>query len=326
MQVIEVTQVIEVIEVDGKMQDIKNLDWLEIFLGYKCNVKCNFCYQKNLRIFYKENIKKSDVINLLDNWYKSWKRFVIFSWWEPTLDKNLEYYIKYSNTIWFKHIRVHTNGFMFNSYDYTLNLYKAWLTWVTISIHWYKEKHDQIVWVNGSFNIIINALKNFQKIKVNDNSFVYDTNTVVTKDNYKNLPKLINFLSFFNLTRWQIVLSYSLDLFNIKEKKNIIPRYEKILPYLKKSLNISIVKNKRFVLENVPFCVIDKRYWWKIISNIKINKSSITIKEWNIWNTNLTWMVSSLKCKSCYFVDKCRWIPKDYYEAYWDNCLTPIYG
>jgi hypothetical protein len=31
------------------------------------------------------------------------------------------------------------------------------------------------------------------------------------------------------------------------------------------------------------------------------------------------------KCKDCKMVEKCRWLPRDYYELYWDNCINIIY-
>ena len=305
--------------------DIKELEWLEIFLWYKCTVRCSFCYQKNLRNKFLTNINKKNVLSLIDDWYLNWKKFIIFSWWEPTLDKNLAFYIEYAKNIWYKYIRVHTNWFGFSDYDYLYDLYKKWLNWITISVHWYWIIHDNISKVKWSFNIIVKALINFERLKKIDSSFIIDTNTVICKENYKNIYKLIYLLCKFSITRGQIVLSYSLDLFDREEKKKIIPEYSFIIKYILKALDVSIYFDKKFVLENFPFCVVNKNYWNKILSNIKINKSSITLNEWNIWNTNLTWVMKTKKCNDCKIKDICRWLPKDYYEIYWDNCLKTIY-
>lgn len=305
--------------------DIKELEGLEIFLWYKCNVNCSFCYQKDLRSRYKKNLEKDDVIKLLNIWFENWKKFIIFSWWEPTLDKNLWLYIDYSKKLWFEHIRVHTNWFWFRKFEYLKDLYNKGLTWITISIHWYNEFHDKIAWINWSFEIIKKALKNFELLKRMHNNFIIDTNTVVSNDNYKHIAKLVLFLCNFSITRGQIVLAYSLDLFSKEEKKMIIPEFKEIIPYLEKCLKVSYIYNKKFVLENIPFCVIEKKYWKQIITNIKIQKDSVTIKEWNVWNTNLSWMVNSDKCEECIMNSKCRRLPKDYYEIYWDNCIKTIY-
>ncbi len=306
------------------MHDIKDLEGLEIFLGYACNVKCNFCYQKNLRYKYSKNIPYKEVISLMERGRKNNKKFIIFSWWEPTLDKYLPLYISHAKDIWFQHIRVHTNGFGFRKFSYLLDLYNRGMSWVTISVHWYKEVHDIITQSSWSFQRIHQALNNFHVLKQQDHSFIFDTNTVVCKQNYKHLNKLIVYLSQYEVTRWQIVLSYSLDLFNTADKKNIIPKYVEVIPYLESLVEISRKFKKKFVLENIPFCVTKKAYWESIINNIKIRKDSITIKEWNIWNTNITWMQYWDKCNNCSVKNSCRGIPKDYHEIYGDSFVNPI--
>lgn len=305
--------------------DIKNQEWLEIFLGYRCNIKCNFCYQKDLRKQFVKNIDEEEVLRLLTEWIKDWKKFVIFSGWEPTLDKNLSYYIEYSRKLGYEHIRVHTNGWWFKDYQYLEDLYNKWLTWVTLSIHWYWKIQDIISWVKWNFDFLFQVLINFEKLKKKNKNFVIDTNTVVCKYNYQNVPKLIYFLSYFSVTRWQIVLTYSLWLFSKKEKKDIIPRYENILPYLIKSIEIAQKNKKKFVLENIPFCVIEKKYWFAIRENIKIQKDSIIVDKWNVWNTNKNWMLNSKKCENCKMSSECRGLPTDYYEIYGDEILKTIY-
>lgn len=304
--------------------DIKNQEWLEIFLWFRCNIKCEFCYQKDLRKEFIKNISKEEVFKMIENWIKNWKRFIIFSGWEPTIDINLPSYIKFAKEQGYEHIRVHTNWWWFRNYEYLEDLYKNWLTWVTLSIHWYEGVHDFVTQVRWSFDIIKKSLINFEKIKKKYSNFILDTNTVVCRNNYKNISKLIKFLSYFSVTRWQIVLTYSLELFSKREKKYIIPSYTEIIPFLKKSIDISFLENKKFVLENIPFCVIEKKYWYSIIDNIKINKDSITINEWNAWNTNLRWVYKSEKCHNCKMKEKCRWIPIDYYEIYWDSELKTL--
>lgn len=305
--------------------DIKNQKWLEIFLWYTCNIKCDFCYQKDLRFEYTKNISKEEVELLIQNWKKQWKQFIIFSGWEPTLDKNLPYYIAYANSLWYEHIRVHTNGFGFRNYEYLEDLNKEGLTGVTISVHGFWKVHDIITKVDGSFSIIVQSLVNFQKLKKKDSSFVIDTNTVICKKNYKNIPQLIKFLSYFSITRWQIVLSYSLGLFTISEKKLLIPKYNEIVPYLEQCIDVAVIKKRKFVLENVPFCVISKEYWSSILENIKIQKDSITLKDGNLGITNSHWMENSKKCVDCSMKGTCRGIPEDYKELYGDDCITTLY-
>lgn len=307
------------------MKDIKELDWVEIFLWYKCNINCEFCFQKKDRLIHKTKFKKSKVISLIDNWYWEWKRFIIFSWWEPTLDLDLPFYIDYSKKIGYTYIRVHTNWFRFQNYNYLLDLYKKGLSWITISIHWYWIIHDKVTWVNWSFNIIKKALLNFEKIINLDSSFIVDVNTVIFKWNYSNLLKLYIYLFRFNIVRYQINYSSSLDMFNIDEKKMILVKYNKIKNNLKKILIYSYKINKKVVIDSIPYCILWKEYSLFIDNNIKNDRESFSLN----WDHEYTYSdtyneIKLEKCKKCTFSNKCRWIPLDYYEVFWDNDIKPF--
>lgn len=307
------------------MEDIKYLEWLEIFLWYKCNIKCKFCYQKDLRLEYKDNIEKSKVLNLLLKWYKEWKRFVIFSWGEPTLDTNLWYYIEYSRELWFEHIRVHTNGFMFKEYNYLEKLYKKWLTGVTISIHWYRLIHDKITRVKGSFDIILKALINFEKLKKIDNHFTFDTNTVISKENSVNLLILFKLLLKFNVTRRMLVYPYNINLEKDKllnilpVKNNYIVEVEKILEFIYSKNTID------FVLETIPYCLINKKYWRYIKKNYKTDKETYFI-EWKQEKNiqYLMWKIKYKECNNCLKNKICYWFSNDYNTLYWKPNFNPI--
>jgi len=324
--------------VDGNkyyiMNDIKDLEWLEIFLWYKCNVHCKFCYQKDLRLYYKNNISKEKVINLLNDWYNEWKRFVIFSWWEPTLDKNLGYYIEYSKKIGFIHIRVHTNWFWFRDYNHLLNLYNKWLSWITISVHWYKVIHDEIVWVKWSFDIITRALINFEKLKKIDNNFVFDTNTVICKDNIKTLLILFKFLLKFSIGRRMFTLPYSMYWFTKDELMKIFPNIDLLLTNINKILNLSLLYNIRdIVIEAIPYCFFNNIYFSFIEKNYRTSKQVFIPNEESIskkYNNNnkikhyIDWKIKYTDCNKCIKNSVCLWISKNFIDIYPDVVIKPV--
>ncbi len=280
--------------------------WIEIFLWYNCNQKCIFCFQKDLR---KEKTKFLDynyVIKLIDNWMKKWKKSIIFSGWESTLDKNVLEYIKYSKNNGYSDIRVHTNWLNFSKKEVLKKFILNWMTWVVISVHWYWEIHDNLVGVKWAFKKIIKTFTNLYEIKKQNGNFVIDTNTVLTRHNYKNIKKILKFLSYFPITRAQLVQIYSLYLFSDNEKKDLYISYEKFENELKKIVEI---KNFNFTLENFPLCKINKKYWDLVIKRQKYNNDAY----WNMWEwLDETDCVYIEKCGKCLYIDKCTWIPKDY--------------
>lgn len=285
------------------------LNWIEIFLWYSCNLKCNFCFQKDLRLKDSKFVSYDYVIDVINKWSLEWKTSVIFSGWESTLDPNLIKYIEYCKKKWFFDIRVHTNWLKFSDKEKLNSYISSWMTGVIISIHWYWKIHDYLVWCDGSFDKITKTLLNLTEVKKHNSKFVIDTNTVLNKFNYNNLYVLFKFLSHFPITRSQIVQLYSLYLFSLKEKQNLYISYDNFSKELWKIINT----NKNITLENFPFCKIDKKYWDLISKRQKYNNEAF----WNMWE----WFEESdctylNECSWCYYKKQCTWIPKDYLSVF----------
>jgi len=285
------------------------LKWIEIFLWYACNQNCIFCFQKNLRYKEPKFVSYEYVINIIDKWIADKKKSIIFSGWESTLDPNLIKYIKYCNENGFVDIRVHTNWLIFSDKE-VLNTYIfLWMTGVIISIHWYWKIHDYLVWFDWAFDKVKATLFNLIEIKKNNNKFVIDINTVLNKFNYNNLDVLFKFLSYFPITRNQIVQLYSLYLFDDKEKSKLYISYDKFIPEIWKIYWV----NKNITLENFPFCKVDKKYWDLITKRQKYNNEAY----WNMWEwfeeSDCTYLEN---CNLCSYKNECIWIPKDYLNVF----------
>ena len=283
--------------------------WLEIFLWYSCNLKCKFCFQKDLRFEFKKNLDKDKVIDLLNEWYSNWKRFIIFSWWEPTLDSNMLYYLEFAKNLWYEDIRIHTNWLTFSSMNLLKKYVNAWMTWVVISIHWYSDIHNILVKNKFAFEKVKKTLLNLVEIKKKKN-IVIDTNTVLNRYNYKNLHKLFKFFSYFPITRSQIIQLYSLYMFDINEKKNLYVKYDDFSPYLDEILSLKWVN---ITLESFPLCKIKSKHWNNVLKRQKYNNDAFGYMwEW-LEESSCTFLPS---CESCSHKDFCIWIPKDYLSIF----------
>ena len=285
------------------------LNWLEIFLWYPCNQKCLFCFQKDLRKEKNKFLDYDYVISLIDNWFLEWKRSIIFSWWESTMDINLINYISYCKKKWFLDIRVHSNWIYFSNKENLYKYYNSWMTGIIISIHWYWKIHDYLVKLDWAFDLLKKTFLNLSDLKKKDNNFVIDTNTVLTKYNYKNIYVLAKFLSYFPITRIQIVQLYSLYLFNFNEKKSLYISYENFSSEIEKIINCS----SNITFENFPLCKVDNIYWDYIIKRQKYDNEAY----WNMWEwfdesdcIYLDW------CDKCKYKNLCTGIPKNYLEVF----------
>jgi hypothetical protein len=85
-------------------------------------------------------------------------------------------------------------------------------------------------------------------------------------------------------------------LFSYKEKEKIIPEYKDMTPFLIKSLNIALKYNQKIVIENIPFCLIDKLYWKNITDRIIVIRDNVTVD--NLINNSLD-NYNKLKLNMC---------------------------
>jgi len=305
--------------VDGNK---KNMLSTEIFLWYLCNYKCNFCFEFNNRLqkwYWKEKI-----LELIKKSYKNWAKKVIFSWWEPTLDINLLFYISYSKKLWFREIWIHTNWTKLDNNDFLLNLYKNWLTGVIISIHWLYWICDLITWKKWSFEVINRALINLWKIKNIDNNFKIDTNTVICKQNKKILYKLFLYLLKFPITKRLFSFPNSTEFIkwweNIKERMNqFMIKYDEVKQELKL---INLYKNKfkinDLMLEGIPFCMVEKELYWFLLWWKKQWEKMLFSSNLYDWVNDKDFSYLKYeKCKKCNYNYICYWFSKDYIAFYW---------
>ena len=316
------------------MEDIKILEWLEIFLWYKCNYKCNFCFENKFRGLEKWYSDK-DIYFLIHEWYKNWKKFILFSWWEPTLDINLVKYIRFSREIGYMKILIHTNWTKTSNFYYLKELFDNGLTWIILSFHWFWEISNLITKNKRSFFYLNKSLINASKIKTIDNSFTIDTNTVINKYNYKNLLILFKYFSKFPIIRRMITFPYSMFNFDSLELKKIFPNIKESVKEINKVLDYCLkYEINDTVVEALPYCLFEKRYWKFIEKNFRSSKK-VCIPEDNnlevlknyhdIDLQHYTWWKIKFKsCRKCVKYNICLWISEDYLKVNKNFRVRPI--
>lgn len=299
---------------------------IEIFLNYTCNYKCNFCFEFNEKKsvwFSFEEIKE-----MITNWFNDWSRHIIFSWWEPSLDKNIFDYIKLSKNIGYKKIWIHTNWFKFKDKWYLDKLYSNWLTGVVLSIHWLYKINDLITGIKWSFDDFNKWLINLSKIKFKDNNFIIDTNTVICKQNKDILDKLFLYLLKFPISKRLFSFPNSTQFINkwigiIKNMKHFMIKYEDVK---EKLFFINNIKKKYFIksvmLEWIPYCMVDKELYWFLEWWEKQWKKELYSKNIYNWENDKDHSyIKNSECEKCEYNYKCYWYSKDYVAYYWEKLL-----
>lgn len=271
-----------------------------------CNNRCHFCSNPS----NWSDITYERWIELIDEFIIKKYEWIIFTWWEPTLSKDLSLWIKYANIKWISS-RVISNWSKCNELEYAKNLQNSWLKLIHFSIYSHVEKiHDFLTWTPWSYRKVIESIQNMIKLWVE-----VQINTVINHYNQDHLDKLVIFLNRqFPLIRhfvWN-----NLDPLMMQPTKislSTLPDYDKFEISLKKAMDYLTLKNKSFRVERVPLCFMR---WYEYVSTEtrKIAKNEErfvyfldfreTINDkWNdFFHDKLEW------CKKCDLNSICAWI------------------
>ncbi len=181
----------------------KNLYGITFFITTRCNSKCKHCfYWKELNTKKDLTLKEAEIILSKFQNLES----VLLSGGEPFIRKDfpelIDLIIKYTNT---KMISIPTNSLLTNKIikDMTKVLKKHSKVDFAIdcSLDGTQEYHDEIRGVKGNFQKTILLIKKLNKLKKQYPNLKFITaNTVITKENQKNLKELIELVKTLNVT------------------------------------------------------------------------------------------------------------------------------
>ena len=189
-----------------------------------CNLHCDFCVVKSSR--FKRGCKKyfllKDVIKLIPDMV-FYRPSIDISGGEPFLNKDLFkiIYVLSKNNI---NTNVITNGTFIKERFY--ELINSDIKAITISLdHYLEERHDKIRGVKGTYKKLMEGLLLLIDFKRKYGDLIkINLNTVINKDNYKDLIDIYNFidkLGFIN--SWQVrhlTFNFNNDYFLSKKQKN----------------------------------------------------------------------------------------------------------
>lgn len=212
-----------------------------------CNNKCHFCSNPS----NWNNITYEYWISLIDDFISRKYRWIIFTWWEPTLSPDLERRIKYANEKWIEN-RMISNWMMCSNPDFVKRLSDSWLELVHFSFYsCYEEVHDFLTDTPWSWKKLImsitNALNNNIRVQIN---------TVINHYNQTHLDKTVKFLvkHFPNIKHFVWNNLDPLMMRKTKTALSTLPDFDIASKSLLKALKFLEETGRTFRVERFPLC------------------------------------------------------------------------
>lgn len=296
---------------------------LDLKVGFQCNNRCLFCIQGDKRNFCP-NKTDTEIRQILLQRRKT-NSSIVFTGGEPTVRKELVSWVAYAKVLGYDPIQIQSNGRMFSYLDYCRALIRAGANEFSPAIHGSTAKiHDFLTQVPGSFKQTVQGIKNLRKL----NQYII-TNTVVTKINYRDLPRLAELLVNLQVDQFQFAFMHISS--KIKDDKKlldlVVPRYSEVTPYIKKGLEIGHKAGIRVMAEAMPYCFM--KGYEQFISEQYIPQSSvidndIELDKYEVWRKNKG-KARGPSCQQCKRNTICEGPWKEYPEIFgWDEFKTII--
>ena len=309
---------------------------LELLVGYKCNNNCLFCIISGERNWWRthgDNLSRSydELKEKILKAKGSGITKINFNGGEPTIHPQIIKLIYYAKSLGFDEIFMTSNGKMFYYKHFCELVIDAGLNGVLFSLHGHNaELHDHLTQSPGSFDQIIQGIKNLKEIRDRQHlNFQIWNNTTITKTNFRFLSEISNLLINLGVDFYQFTFVNPMG--NAWDNKHeMIPRVSDTIGYIKKALDVGVKRDVcKPTIEGLPVCFFKgyEKYiaefympaYWEYDSQEK------KILDFNEHRKN-EGKTKSSSCRKCKYNLICEGIWNNYVEIFGFDEFIPVKG
>ena len=293
---------------------------IDIKVSFRCNNLCRFCAQGHKRDMYPDRPGAKVEAELKKAWREG-VRGVVFTGGEPSLHKDILRLVSAAKKTGFTTIQLQTNSRTLAYPGFCAELVKAGLTEFGPSLHGAAAAtHDGLTGAKGSFTQSVAGIANAART-----GLPVITNTVVTADNYRELPGIAALLIKLGVTQYQFAFVHIVGT-AAENRKTIVPRKTDALPYIKKGLDLGIRAGVPCYTEAVPFCLM-KGYEACVAERMippgPVADADRYIKDYAAYRRD-EGKARGPRCPECKYFDLCEGPWREYPELYgWDE-FVPV--
>ena len=265
-----------------------------IFTGSLCNNSCLYCNEKHKN----SNPTFSEVVNSLSQ--NSNLESVEFYGGEPTTRKDFLNLVDTARHQGYKRIKVVTNARTLADFPTAIKTVETGCYFFEIKVHHYRpDIHDNVTQAKGSFKDAVQGLVNLRSINTLHQapfSAFISLRVSLSSKNYEEGGSII--LSF---------IPYKIDRFILSFDDSSL-ELSKALPYIKNTIDLSILNRIWITTQNLPLCTMTgyEHHVSELYHFLEgdFKKSEI--------------------CKECRFDELCPGLNSDYADTFGFNELKPL--
>ncbi|HII66057.1 TPA: radical SAM protein [Candidatus Woesearchaeota archaeon] len=298
------------------------MDRVDLKVGFSCNSRCTFCVQGDKRFVHRDK-GPEELKRVLRENYGRGIREVVFTGGECTIRHDILGLVAYARCLGYRIIQIQTNGRRFCYPEFCRAMVDAGATEFSPSIHGScPEIHDAMTQAPGSFSQVVQGIRNLKELGQR-----VMTNTVVTKQNCRDLPRLAKLLVDLDVDQFQFAFVHILGS-AAKNKMSVVPRKSEAMPYIKEGLDIGRKAGKIVMTEAIPYCFMqgyEDCIAERIIPHTRVEDAAWVIEDYTIFRTT-EGKVKSEHCRECRYFKVCEGPWKEYPELYGWEEFVPVHA
>lgn len=230
------------------MSGSREAERVDLKLGFACNNRCVFCVQGNKREEYGPRPMKQVRADLAEGLQRGAVELVVTGG-EPTLHDNLLEVVRLARELGYRNIQIQTNGRRFHYPAFCRAVIDAGATEFAPALHGSDASiHDEMTRAPGSFAQCKKGIENMVALGV-----PVITNTVVCRQNYRDLPRLARLLVSLGVQQFQFAFVHIVGTASTNQNW-IVPRKREVVPFVREALDVGIEAGVRCMTEAIPYC------------------------------------------------------------------------
>jgi MoaA/NifB/PqqE/SkfB family radical SAM enzyme len=293
---------------------------LSIHLTDLCNSKCAFCVVAS-PLYVSDSVKYAEIVRFLESHAGQDYETVNLHGGEATIHPKFFETLELIKRLGYPEIHVQTNGILIGKTDFARRAVEAGANLFIISLHAAEAAvQDELTHTPGGFEKTLQGIRNVKALGAR-----VRTNTVVTQQNSRDLPRIVQLacdlgVDHINISNFHPVGSSMFSL------ARTLPRLSDAAGDVKAACAVALAEGRRLTLEGFPFCSVPGLVEYQLNSEnrqIKMLMRGQVISNYDGFMTDRMRTLGA-PCRTCPYKKECGGVYPEYIQFHGWEEFAPL--